>query len=363
MGSVSGMVLTGLILLGGVARSVSAAEIALVPVKASGAHTIVGNQISLVGGGQRVFFEVRISGWDPNLDGNPLLRAWQAAIDSSGYSSGTVGVLAPALAACGSGADCLSAFGGACSISGTPCSQDADCPLAEFGEVCIGSPCSFPVGVGGFCAPGFILSRRTDYVFRDVPGSEFPGVDLSSNDYRFFSAAFPNSARDPGAVRYAATLVLDIPADAMGTFRIGFLGSPRSVLVANDNSFIQPLTLTPALVVILCVSNTDCNDQNFCTTDTCRANGECSNAPNFNQTANCCDPRTGETCGSASGVIGDGDGDGRVDLRDFAILQRRCFGTDLILFRCESFDADCNCRVDLEDVFDYTSAMNGPVAP
>lgn len=350
------------VFVGGVATG---AEMSLVPVGASGSHTIVGNEIRLMGGGQRVFLELRIAGWDPDLDGTPLLRAWQAAIDSSGFSSGTLGALIPARAACGSAADCLLVFGGACSASGGGCSQNADCPFPQFNDVCRGPTCGFPVEVGGFCTPAFILAGRSDYVFRDIQNGDLNAVDLSSPSiwFRFASAGLSDSAADQGIVHYAGTLVLDVPLGTAGTFPIGFFGPPDSKLVAADNNVIVPLTLTPAIVVVRCVTTADCNDQSFCTDDSCQPDGQCSNVPNFAAATNCCDPRSGETCPKTTGLIGDGDGDGRVDLSDFAILQSRCFATDPILFGCEIFDGDCNCRMDGDDVFDYTSAMDGPVTP
>ena len=41
------------------------AEFFLVPISASGTHTINGVEIVLTGGGQRVFLEVRLADWDP----------------------------------------------------------------------------------------------------------------------------------------------------------------------------------------------------------------------------------------------------------------------------------------------------------
>ena len=56
--------------------------IELRPISASGAHVIAGNQITLAGTGQRVFLEVLVSNWDPDLDGSPSIAGWQAFLGS-----------------------------------------------------------------------------------------------------------------------------------------------------------------------------------------------------------------------------------------------------------------------------------------
>jgi len=342
------------------------AEISIVPVSASGAHTISGHDIFLGVAGQRVFLDVRVGGWDPDRDGTPKLRAWEADIDSSGYAQGIQGALAPASAACLNDSDCLPAFGGACSIGGIACRTDADCPFPQFGDTCFGPLCTYPLGVGGFCQPGFILSARLDYVFRNVTGV-IPAVDTSTPDFRFGSTT-QSGVVDPGPTRYSATLVLDVSADARGTFVVGLFrqdaeGRPKSRLVAPDFSLIGPLVLTPARIIIACSTSEDCDDGDECTDDFCLANGECSNTPNFNQLTSCCDPRIGAICARATGLSGDGNGDDRVDLRDFAILQSSCFGTDPILAGCETFDEDCNCRIDWDDLPDFVAVLAGPALP
>ena len=365
---VLGMKLAGWLLLAGVVGNVRAAEIALVPVNADGAHAIVGNEITLDHSGQRVFLEVRISGWDPT--GVRRLLAWQATINSSGYSNGTLGVLTAASVACGVAGDCTSAFGGACSVSGTACTQDADCPFPELTDRCNGAQCAFPPKVGGFCNPGFILSVREDYVFKGLPGGDISAVNLRSPDFGFLGAAFRagDAVPDPGTDRYAATLVLDVPLNASGVYEVGFLASPElaspeSVLFDDGNLRFEPLTLTPARIVVLCQSNAGCSDGNGCTDDVCQIDGTCAHARNFDDARFCCDPGSGDSCTKAPGVLGDGNLDGRVDLRDFASLQGRCFGGATIPFRCEPFDADCDCRVNVGDLPGFVAGMGGPAAP
>ena len=98
-----------------------AAEFTLTPISASGAHTIVGQEIVLEGGGQTVVLETFLDDWaavpdlgvcgdqvttcsvsaqdcpsGPCLANDGLLRGWQFRIDSSGYG----GTLIPAIPPC-----------------------------------------------------------------------------------------------------------------------------------------------------------------------------------------------------------------------------------------------------------------------
>ena len=269
------------------------AEVTLVPVDASGVFTLAGNEITLDGGGQRVTFEVFLSGWDPNLDGIPQLRAYQAVVDPLTYESGTRGVLSPALIGCSTSSDCAAALGGSCSITGNPCFATADCPFPQFGEVCQGPACDFPIGVGGACRPAFISSGRLDYVFASV--TDLPVVDLSTPSFRYASAAQSASVADPGTLQYAGTLALDVPVDALGTFTVSFKPSPDSLMQDENSNFISPLTIVPALVTIPCQSAADCDDGNACTNDVCQASGVCRNDPNYNTSTQCCNPATGAT--------------------------------------------------------------------
>ncbi len=266
------------------------AEITLVPASANGEHTIDGNEIILDGGGQRIFLEIHVSGWDPSL-----LKAWQATIDSSGYSSGLRGTLTPELEPCIDNRECRVAYGGICSLLGDSCTDegetgiDDDCQFPEFGELCTGSSCTFPEPVGGFCKPGFIFTSRPDYVFSST--DDLAAVDVSALNYRFGSLKQEASVIDPGVPQYAATLVLSVPLDAMGTFTVGFDDAVDSTSLADDDGlFISPLTLTPALITIKCQTTDDCDDGNACTDDVCEPAGTCSNENNFDDIQLCCNP-------------------------------------------------------------------------
>ena len=58
---------------------------------------------------------------------------------------------------------------------------------------------------------------------------------------------------------------------------------------------------------------------------------------------------------------GDADGNGRVDLRDFAAMQRCMPASDEDLILCLTrFDFDDSMEVSLEDYFEFATRMTGP---
>ncbi len=181
------------------------AEVALTPVSASGDHTIAGNEITIDGGGGNVELEIHISGWGPDL-----LFLYDVYVDSSGFTSGSAGSLS------------------------------IDCPLAGCASPCV-----------------FIDSGHPDFIFSGA--NEFFDVcaGASASVQNYFGIVVPSVA-DPGADRYAGTLILDISSDAAGTFEVGFW--PDTPPLYNDPGFpIEPTTLTPALITILplCGADTD----------------------------------------------------------------------------------------------------------
>lgn len=303
------------------------AEIALVPVGASGSHAIVGNEIILDGGNQRVFLEIRVADWAPDR-----LKSWGAVIDASGYSSGVQGMLVPSVETCTADADCVTAFGS-------------------------GATCTVSDGAGLSCTPGFIGFARPDYVFANV--ADLFGVDLRSLDYRYASSvAVAPPVVDPGSARYAGTLVLDVPREATGTFTIGLVSGMNTALVNEDFQNITPLVLTPARISVTCVPKS-CDDGDVCTDDACWVGGICTHESNFEDTAYCCDPADGTLCDKPPGLPGDFNGSGSADLADVARLQE-CFGLASVDPTCNGVDMDCDCDLDANDVLPFTSALTGP---
>ncbi|MCH7591643.1 MAG: hypothetical protein IH989_02530, partial [Planctomycetes bacterium] len=236
--------------------------IELRPISASGPHAIAGNQITLDEPGQRIFLEVFIADWDPDLDGIPLLAGFQASLDSSGYSSGTLGQLVTANVLCTEDAECETAFG----------------PLAT---------CGYPFHPGE-CTPGFQDLLRDDWILNGVNG--IPAMDLGTPDFRWAGAVVFGGVADSGTPRYVGTLVLDVPLGTIGTFTLGFNPEPSSSLQDSSLVPISPLVFVPATILIACGLNADCDDGNACTDDTCLPNGSCSSQTNYNDTVFCCNP-------------------------------------------------------------------------
>jgi len=247
---------------------------------------------------QRIVLEIRLSDWDPNETG-VVLKGYQAVFDPAGYTSGLAGTLTPFRTPCTSSAQCASAIGG-------------------------GGTCGEPGIPPNTCPAGFILASRPEFVFRAIPN--LIGVDQSTPSYRWGGAVQGDSIQnlkcvgglEPGKVclvdgdcpgfpsvlpdgtceinhadRYGGTFVLDVPADARGTFTLSLKPVPDSVFLDDDNEPIVPQTTEIALITIKCQSALDCNDDNLCTTDNCNGGGTCSNTPNYDPLTHCCDPDTG----------------------------------------------------------------------
>jgi hypothetical protein len=173
------------------------AEFEWVPIEASGSHTISGNEITLYEADQLVTLEIQVSGWDPHL-----LKTVQAAIDSAGYSNGVGGTLIP-----------------------------------------YGWPGSPEDGA-------FIDTDHPNYVFNGF--TSITAVSTATLDYIWGTVILIGDGKtDDGQTYYFATLILDVPTDASGTYTIGFIIDPDKTFMNDDNGqAILPLALTPALITI-----------------------------------------------------------------------------------------------------------------
>ncbi len=345
------------------AARVDAAEVSLVPVRASGDHRISGNEIVLAHGGQQVFLEIFISGWDPDGDGVTRVKAWEVGVDTSGLSSGTAGIPTVPKIACIDEADpdryCRAQFGGICTLSGVPCIDDAECTLSV-ADACNGPACVTRGEPPAFCAFGFILVGRPDYVF--YLRADLPAVDMSvPRSYVRFAAAVQSGAGvpDPGSPGYAGTLVIDVPAAATGTFVLPLRPEPATVLVTHDDTWVSSVALIAARITIACGSDADCQDGDACTSGICGDNGTCRHAPNYNPISECCDPEVGRTCQKAAGTVGDGDGNGTIDLADIAMFQT-CYGVPTLTAGCAAFDMFCECDVTLSGLVALENVLTGP---
>ncbi|UCC32531.1 MAG: hypothetical protein JSU86_09655 [Phycisphaerales bacterium] len=198
--------------------------------------TIIGNQIIVPTGARRVFLDILLSNWDPTAAGT-LLNTYLATIDSAGYASGTMGTLTPAT---------------------VPCAADLTCQAAlGQGSVC----CALRGGVD--CTAGFIDETRPTHVFA---GEDAPCVTgLATLDYAYGctwqTVLPPSGVADPGVPRYAGTLVLDVPADAAGTFTIGLKKPEESLLLDDDYLVIPMVDTVPAKITVAtacCLPNGRC---------------------------------------------------------------------------------------------------------
>lgn len=217
-----------------------------------------GNTAITAQGGDQLELEILAGNWDPNGIGTRLL-AWEADIDGYGYTTGFQGYLTPTLIPCTTDDDCNAAFGGVCNITGGACTVNADCPLAPI-ENCAGSQCNASYSYDGYCAPGFIYTGKSNYIF-STAGGDLASVDLNPAYYRYASAdptgvgVAPPSPFEP---QYCGTLRLNTSSDCKGTFTVGFLPTPASVMVDPFNRFIPMLGFVPA--EITCPIGRCCSD-------------------------------------------------------------------------------------------------------
>ncbi len=240
-------------------RSEGAARISLVPVwnrpdgSLDAGVRVAGNEMILPSGGHRVFLELRVQDWDVAAEGR-LLKFWQASIDPAGLKSGVTGTLTLAVESRQTDQDCVTAFGGACSFLGEACTLDSDCLFTQFGERC--ERC---INCSGFqsqdICPGMTILDRSDYVFANQSVGIFEALDVQAHTEHFrFGARMVtgiSGVADSGESKYLASFVLDVPADATGTFTIGFRqGAVETLAVDAEDVVIAFASMEAALITI-----------------------------------------------------------------------------------------------------------------
>lgn len=198
---------------GGPDMAFAGTAIVLQPVSASGEHTIIGSDLFLPAGPQRVRLEVRIAGW-----GTRDLKTVQVKINTSGFDDGAPPIT-HAVVPCPSNN----------SAGHTFCAQNLEA----------GSRCSVgcPTGTTSNCQceSGFQNRNRTDFVGFGL--DHIAAVDMSTVDYRFgMTTSPPDLVIDPGTSLYLGTMFLDVPADAQGIY---------SMAVAQDSTFFQDAQNSP----------------------------------------------------------------------------------------------------------------------
>ncbi|MFQ5494977.1 MAG: hypothetical protein ACE5EX_06310, partial [Phycisphaerae bacterium] len=245
-------------------------SLALTPVSAAGLHFLTGSEIAIPAGGGPVTLEIRVADWDLDSNGDPLLRAYQAQIDSTGFTSGDTGTLSVP-------------------ITPIPCTVQEDC--SHVGGTC--RPDGFCLGTAAFV----VDTGRADFVF--AGRDSLIVTDISQPDIRVAGVitAAGGGVADTGVPRYAATLTLDVSPDATGTFTVGLrLGTPpETFLVDAGNLTIEPIALASAVIRVI---------------DDCNGNG----VPDVQDVATGASPDCNanafpDECDISFGVSGDCDGD------------------------------------------------------
>ncbi|MBI3834212.1 MAG: hypothetical protein HY287_07785 [Planctomycetes bacterium] len=217
-------------------------------------------------GGFLSLWHAQMEGWDPDQNGEPLLRSFQGKIDANGF----LGVNA----ACGNDACNLGwpYTGITCqktctsgANAGFPCTTSAQCP----GSTC-GDPCPAALGERGMRC-GDLSPNACDWAWQDTSRSDWvfannPLADLtigcgflcpSPTGPNFGGTVNPGTEiSDSGGRFYIGTLPLYIPACATGTYTMGFVAT---LTFAQDDD--QPANNIPIadLVPGVLLIGVDCN--------------------------------------------------------------------------------------------------------
>lgn len=195
-------------------RATCSPELEWVPVSANVDHSIRSGEIIIPPGDSQVVLDLVVRRWNPDQ-----VSSVRARVDSAGYTNGSTTAL---------------------------------------------SPLSTPDASAG----AFIDTDRTDYVFTGLGSTT--KVDTASIDYSWSATLIPppDGVTDPEEGRYVGSLVLEIPADAEGTFTIGFDADPNETFLLDDSGakladpVLLPVTITIAAGNTACIVAVEasCND-------------------------------------------------------------------------------------------------------
>lgn len=317
----------------------------VVPVHSTGDFTIDDREIFVLEGAQRIRFEIRLSGWDPDQDGEPRLGLYEVTLDPAGLTSGERGSLR---------------------LAEVPCLDNDDC-LAT--SICL------PTGRCDADGSLNVDEQHPDYVFSGLP--TISGGDPAG--FRFASLLFDevDQVIDPGESRYVGTLILELSADALGTFTMPIL-SEQSLLrggPANDSPIAIP-GFQPAVITILpdCNHNGvldehDIRDGNSMDCDGDGAPDECvaaSDDCNGNLVPDVCDVRDGTSpdCNEngvpdeCAELEADCNQNGIPDACDLADGSSTDCNGNGIPDDCLMFESDCNENA-VPDACDIASGTSG----
>lgn len=286
--------------VGTLSLAARATVVSWVPVGADGAHDIVGNEIILQGGGQVVTLEVRISGWDPDANGDPELGTYQVTVNAEGYDNGVGAPLVPF--------DDPTAIAGAYQVvkmchafvppyfvpTGGRCDVPLTCPAGEF---CFDNPYFVFKGILNQAA---VSTATTNYSWGATtnPGQckRDEGTCTSTNNGTCTVDTDCTLYPDEVCVwsYYAGTLILEVPPTASGTYTIEFDENSNNSFLNNCAGIkINGVLFEAGQITVACATDEDCGDGNECTDDVCEPDNTCSNTVNYEVGVECCDPGDG----------------------------------------------------------------------
>jgi hypothetical protein len=303
--------------------------------------SIVGQTLTLGSVPARVWIEVLSTGWAPETlkTIQVTISATDTEMDGGGYFgssadcagvAGNGGDLFPAQQACLVNADCRPTISG---LAG-PCGVGEPSRCVVWDGLSPGN--YFPAG--RWCEPGFQDKCDAEWGASGIAATA--AVDISSLNYRYGFAAEPGETPPDFAPSYDGTLVLDVPANAKGTYEIDtdetqtFIQNPSAnniplaeirsafIVVAcgscctnlgpgtsictpgvsaaecqalpTTNTHVFRADTDCSVACPACTANSDCNDNDACTQDIC-TNFVCSNPPvaSWDQANECCNAADG----------------------------------------------------------------------
>lgn len=286
-------------------------------------------------GGVEVDLDIQAFGWGSAM-GAPSLGAIQATVVSAGYNNGVGGNLVPK-GWPGTPSNGAYQAKSVCSTTLRPCVAPFDATCSGFAE--------------GFCIgnPNWVMPACAN---------DLPAIATPTLDYGWATAAQVDCNTDGGGVYTMGGLILEVPANAAGTYVIALDPDPNNTFMTSGAGTPVPgVTFTCASITVTtgkccsaisanntvcednltiaqcnqrpgprkftadefctgdvsadcptCQSNADCSDGDACTTDTCvipagEQFGACAPPQlNYDPVVNCCNSTSG-----ALTPIDDGD--------------------------------------------------------
>jgi len=284
-----------------IAGSPPSAILAVVPVNPPPSKPAYPAGVSIVGNELRIdrianndafraWFNVQVSNWDPNLNGDPALATYQVKIDCSGYLGSDCGAaqpdLAPAVVACpapGGVGTCRTTFG----------EYDARC-------------------TGGFCDAGYVSPNgvnRPDSWCGLPEGCNLVAVNITTCNFNYLAVSDSVTGTvDGGAVYHGGTLVLDLPAGAKGKYTVNlnqdetFIATPGAppVIIADsaETGFVVNF-VTGSCCYGLGTDDAGCADSTTAGGGVCITRSDCAAMPQpsvFAVGGTCQNPPTADGC-------------------------------------------------------------------